>query len=132
MAENIPQSRAVAGRAGLIAGSAALAGIGDRARRNGTVTAAILAAEMPGWKLASDVGTMAPSVEDGMKSERGPSLAQLRRKFLGDDAADAPDDAGDMLGELDTSVETVRIQPRKGGPAKTADIKNGKVSIVQG
>jgi hypothetical protein len=95
--------------------------------------ASVLKAQMPGWTLAHDESELMPGVEDTiMKSETGPSIAQLRSKFLGGSAVDAVDTGEDALGNVDTSVETVRIRPSRGGPAKTADIKNGKVSIVQG
>lgn len=104
-----------------------------KARGDKFTIASVLKAQMPGWTLAHDEGELMPGVEDTiMKSETGPSIAQLRSKFLGGSAADAVDAGGDALGNVDTSVETVRIRPNRGGPAKTADIKNGKVSIVQG
>jgi hypothetical protein len=96
---------------------------------------ALVAAQLPGWKLAPDSSppTQVAGEEDGvMKSEHGPSINQLRRKFLGDDAADGAADSSDIFADVDESRETVRVEPRRGGPAKTADIKNGKVSIVQG
>lgn len=93
--------------------------------------AAILKEAMPGWELAQ--GTVAlPSLSrvTDMKSEPGPSIEQLRRKFF-------PQDAGHNVptfGDVDKNRRTVRIRPKDGGPAKTADIdvNTGQVSIVQG
>ncbi|KQM30458.1 hypothetical protein [Sphingomonas sp. Leaf10] len=63
-----------------------------------------------------------------MKTDGGPSLKNLRLKFFGQ--LDAK--SGAMLADVDHSVKTVRIQPKSGGAMKTADIRNGKVTIVQG
>ncbi len=68
-----------------------------------------------------------------MKTDTSPSLEQLRRKFFGggDKMADAA--GGNVtIAPYDDSVQTVQIQPKSGGPTKTADIKDGKVTIVQG
>ena len=63
-----------------------------------------------------------------MKTDGGPSIQALRAKFLGErDVA-----GGAVLADVDESVRTVRIQPKGGGSPKTADIRNGKVTIVQG
>jgi len=67
-----------------------------------------------------------------MKSEMGPDIRQIRKKFFGDDAADDAADGSDIFSDMDESRKTVRVKPEDGGPAKTADIKNGKISIVQG
>lgn len=92
--------------------------------------AAFVAREMPGWQIDHNPETEAPSAEDSsMKSETGPTIAALRRKFLGE--ADAAADVSDLIG-VDEKVRTVRIKPKDGGPAKVADIRNGKISIVQG
>src|SRR4051812_25371320 len=85
---------------------------------------ALVAREMPGWKIDSDAELVVDDVEDhSMRSERGPSIAELRRKFLGD--ADAADNSPDAFAEVDRKVETVRIKPSGGGPAKVADVRNG-------
>lgn len=103
----------------------------SRASRKGALTpAAVVKEQMPGWQIAKGTVSVAGSFRmSDMKSETGPTIEQLRRKFLGhqDAGIDAP-----ALGEVDQSVQTVRVRPRDGGPAKTADIRNGKISIVQG
>ncbi|WP_289016293.1 hypothetical protein [uncultured Methylobacterium sp.] len=98
---------------------------------------AFIAEQMPDWKLVPDDTAATLGFDDSdmvssMRSEKGPSVEQLRRKFLRQDVADAPGDANSALGSVDTSVATVRIQPKHGGPAKTADIRDGRVIIVQG
>jgi hypothetical protein len=96
--------------------------------------AALVAAQLPGWKLVPD--RLAVDLEQetsDMRSEKGPSIAQLSAKFLGEaDMADAADDSAATFADVDESTQTVQVQPRRGGPAKTADLKDGKISIVQG
>jgi hypothetical protein len=88
--------------------------------------------EMPGWKIVAPPPSP-PFEEAAMKTDTkndlGFSLAKLRQKFGLTDAAtkDEPDFA-----PVDDTVETVHVQPKTGGPTKTADIKNGKITIVQG
>lgn len=98
---------------------------------NGTVSpAAVVKAQMPGWQIAKGTVAVASGFRmSDMKSQTGPTIEQLRRKFLGpqDAGADAP-----KLADVDESIQTIRVRPRDGGPAKTADIRNGKISIVQG
>ena len=93
-------------------------------------TRKLISTELPGWKIVADQEIAPAPMEEDMQSDQGPSIADLRRKFLTEDDADAP--AGEAFADVDQSVETVRVQPRNGGPVKTADIKNGKVAIVQG
>ena len=99
--------------------------------------AAIVARQLPGYKLASPHTVVAPGFDSSdtvanMRSEKGPSIEQLRQKFLRDHAADAAAVARNTLGSVDNTVATVLVQPKDGGPAKTADIRNGKIAIVQG
>ena len=99
--------------------------------------AAIVARQLPGYRLASPHAVVAPGFDSSdtvanMRSEKGPSIEQLRRKFLRDDAVDAAVGVGNALGSVDKAVATVLVQPKGGGPAKTADIRNGKIAIVQG
>ncbi len=89
----------------------------------------VIARKLPQWQVVSaeDEADDQPS-GDTMKTDEGPSIATLRRKFgVADDHSSDPD-----FDVVDESVETVRIAPKSGGPAKTADIKNGEVKIVQG
>lgn len=92
--------------------------------------AAVIRAQMPGWQIAK--GTVAATgflKANDMKTDKGPSIDQLRRKFLGtqDAGAERP-----TIADVNEGVQTVRIRPKDGGPAKTADIRDGKISIVQG
>ncbi len=93
---------------------------------------------MPGWRLASagPVVTITSFVQDQgfeMKIDSGPSLDELRRKFLGTGSpspqADFIDAGHNARGQ---DVTAVRIEPIGGGGAKTADIVGGRVTIVQG
>lgn len=94
-----------------------------------TTLQASVAADLPGWKVVSNEKLSLPNQEvSDMRTDEGPSIAQLRAKFLGQDAGST----NVPFAKVDDSVQTVRVQPRGGGPAKTADFKNGKVSIVQG
>ena len=90
--------------------------------------AEVVARQMPDWQLVPEVESDVVLDEAAMKVDQGPSIAKLRRKFgVSDSGTGEPD-----LAPVDPSVETVRIAPKSGGPAKTADIKNGKIKIVQG
>lgn len=90
---------------------------------------ASVATDLPGWKIVSNEKFTLSNLEaSDMRTDEGPSIGQLRAKFLGQDAGGL----NDPFAKVDASVQTVRVQPRGGGPAKTADFKNGKVSIVQG
>lgn len=92
--------------------------------------AKVIAREMPEWKIVPEDAEPDSAVdEEAMKTDRGPSIARLRQKF---GVADAQPAGESDLAPVDDSVKTVRIEPKKGGPAKTADIKGGKVTIVQG
>lgn len=90
--------------------------------------ASVLKVQMPEWKIVPNAPLVETIGVDNMRTDEGPSLKHLRMKFFGQtDKA-----AGAMLAEVDKSVKTVRIQPKSGGATKTADIRNGKVTIVQG
>ena len=91
--------------------------------------AGVIARQLPEWQLFEPEVEPDAVVEDhSMKIDNGPSIASLRKKFGGADS-----DAGEPdFAPVDASVETVRIAPKQGGPAKTADIKDGRIKIVQG
>lgn len=96
---------------------------------DGDAIAKAIAADLPGWKQVQ----RKPAAHDTSTAESGPSLADLRRKFLGADAAaDGVADGTDDYGSTNQRRKTVTVQPEQGGPTKTADIVNGKVKIVQG
>jgi hypothetical protein len=89
---------------------------------------ALVAKALPGWKIV-DTSANAGGVEDAfVRIERGPSIADLRRKFLHEDGAEDADIFDSEDGRM-----SVRIRPEQGGDAKTADVgPDGKVTIVQG
>ena len=135
-----PVKAAVAGRQGSKAAPKSASKASVAARKTGgtsktAITARIrkataaLAKEFPGWKIVETPAQQAGSMEDEfVKIDQGPSIADLKRKFLPDDVQDDADpfDADD--GRL-----PVRIRPEQGGDAKTADIgPDGKITIVQG
>jgi hypothetical protein len=67
-----------------------------------------------------------------MKRARGPSTKELSQKFLGDDLAPGASSASDVFSDVYESRKTVRVEPRRGDDAKTADVKYSETSIVQG
>lgn len=114
-------------------GAAGKKAAGDAAGK--TSLAAIVAEQMPGWKLVPEMKLRSPdlTMEGDVKIDTGPSIAQLRRKFLGGgDADEGVADESTLLANVNRRVKTVQIAPKTGGPAKTADIRGGKVTIVQG
>lgn len=89
---------------------------------------------MPGWPLVEeDEGSEAdPKDNLEMKIDKTPSIADRRRKcFGGGEVYGGADDASPKY-KMARNVQTVRIKPRRGGAAKTADTKNGMVTIPQG
>jgi hypothetical protein len=94
----------------------------------------LLSRRMPGWRLAAPVDEpnfTADEVRD-MKVDSGPSIAALRQKFL-DSSQDAVRSAEVEFAPIDSTRETVRIEPERGGQAKTADVSDdGEIKIVQG
>ena len=91
-----------------------------------------VAKELPGWEIVPDEpARKANAAEDqdmANSTEQVPSIADLKRKFLGEDAADDTDNAFET-----DDRKPVRIRPKKGGASKTADVgPDGKVTIVQG
>ena len=92
------------------------------------VTAAVAKA-LPGWKIVDSPTALAGKMEDEyVRIDKGPSIVDLKRKFLHDDVQDGADPF-----VADDGRVSVRIRPEKGGDAKTADVgRDGKVTIVQG
>ena len=92
--------------------------------------AMVIAKALPGWKIDEKFSQKADVEDSDMKIDEGPSIADLKRKFLrSDDAQDSAEDAFDA----DDGRVSVRIRPEVGGDAKTADVgPDGNVTIVQG
>ncbi len=92
--------------------------------------AAVVKRGLPGYMLVERPLEKADKMEDGfVRIDQGPSLADLKRKFFGDDQADSAGDAFDS----DDGRISVRVRPEHGGDAKTADIgRDGRITIVQG
>lgn len=98
--------------------------------------ARMVSEQLPGFKPTSAGPSLADAAaRSAVKSVRpGLSVEELRRKFYGDDSADASE-AVDESQLLDSAprVGSVMVEPIDGGPAKTADIgPDGSVKIVQG
>ena len=94
-----------------------------------------IAKDLPGFKLAEQSPVAHDAASAALEAEcaeHGPSIQQLRRKFLGDSADSTESAAPDDYGAFESNRVSVRVEPKKGGPTKTADIKGGKVKIVQG
>lgn len=88
--------------------------------------------QLPGWRLsrtqavAEDVSLAAAG-----KLTPGPTIAELRRKFLGG-SSDSADSAEESHAPTATRIKSVLIEPEDGGPSKVADLIEGKLTIVQG
>lgn len=104
---------------------------------NGDDVADLIARQLPGWRLAApasapQLSSFADEVS-AMRMDRGLSIAELKQKFLPVSAGDAiPVPSNTDFASDGEGVTTVRIEPEDGGPAKTADIRNGTITIVQG
>lgn len=107
----------------------------DKGRR--TIQLAV-AGQLPGWKVASSARRRDPAkgivpatgaADFVLAADKAPTMAQLRAKFLGPKGAA---DAVQSFRRDDYPRETLKVEPKKGGEAKTADFQDGKVSIVQG
>jgi hypothetical protein len=74
--------------------------------------------DLPGWKLAtpSEVRKTPSSAAAGLSVKRVGDLEQLRAKFL----------------RNEEPVQTILVESPDGRHLKVADVRNGKVSIVQG
>lgn len=119
-----------------------------RTPRAPTSVDAIIAREMPQWRIATGEkdhhrGSFEKGPQDlggsAMPTDSSPSLADLRRKYLREEELSGATDLGGGaeagFSDLDRGVKTVRIERKDGkGPALTADIdlNGGKVTIVQG
>ncbi len=106
---------------------------------DGEAIARAIANELPGWTRAvkRDDTDDASESAAAATAEPGASLADLRRKFLGqvgdaDLAEDSLDAAPDDFGAPMKGRATVTVRPKDGGPEKTVDIVGNKVTIVQG
>ena len=69
--------------------------------------------QLPGWKLVNDEINTMYNVTSREDIDRGPSIKQLRQKFL-------------------DHHTVIKIQPVDGGPSKVAEIINGVIKTVQG
>jgi hypothetical protein len=94
----------------------------------------VVARDLPGWRISTASQSVKQTVSDGanLKTRKGPSISQLRAKFLGAGAKDASGGAEPGFAPLDSSVKTVRVEPKSGGPAKTAAVKTNKIESVPG
>jgi hypothetical protein len=106
-----------------------------RPELDGKAIAKAIAKSLPGWKLATKAEDAHAAADPTSVKERdhGPTLRQLRAKFLGNDAAaDNAADSPEDYGTVDEARTSVNVEPDEGGAAKTADIENGEAKIVQG
>jgi|SoiMethySBSTD1v2_1073268.scaffolds.fasta_scaffold15736_2 hypothetical protein len=91
--------------------------------------------QLPGWRVAKRDIADAPVEPDHSKVRPGPSVGDLRRKFLTDEelAADANSDGGveEAVG-VDPGRDTFQVASEEGGETKEAEIYKGKARIVQG
>jgi hypothetical protein len=107
----------------------------DRTTTHSLDAAAIAKAvteQLPGWKLSRTQAVAEDAaVGAAARLTPGPTIAELRRKFLGD-AADGADSVEAGAAPSATRIKSVLIEPEDGGPAKVADFVDGKLTIVQG
>src|SRR5262245_57357640 len=89
----------------------------------------VVATQMPGWRIVRTKGkpmrktrTLDKTGTD-TPSKAAPSIKELKRKFLRKSGASDSDESVEFSA-LDKSVKTVRVEPKDGGPALTADIKD--------
>lgn len=104
---------------------------------DGAAIAAAIAKELPGFRVAKQSAIpMDSATASDPCDEHGPTIQQLRKKFLGASADAADSGGGDgpeqSYGAIDARRVSVQVEPKDGGPSKTADIEEGRVKIVQG
>jgi hypothetical protein len=123
--------RGTARRVGTAAGIALDVADHVRSRRRTPRLSAIVEKALPGWELAETAAQQPSGAEDNkMSIDQEPSISYLKRKFLGEDVSDSSEEA---LFEEQDSRKPVRVKPKRGGQAKTADVTpDGHVTIVQG
>jgi hypothetical protein len=99
-------------------------------RRTTKQTEALIREQLPGYKLSpessmakkrsSPAAVDAAAARDARRARRvdaaTPSIADLRRKFLGSDAADAADAA--MAADEATDADIVLVEPAAGSPGR--------------
>lgn len=107
---------------------------------DGAEVARALEKTLPGWGVSSRrsaADDMAAAASAAENAEPGPTLTDIRRKFLGAgdyaDAAGVADAGPEDYGTLNKERVSVRVSPSDGGgQEKTADIEDGVAKIVQG
>lgn len=86
--------------------------------------------QLPGWKRSESAGDHPRhSVRQAIK--QGPNVSDLRRKFFGGGVADNTAKQKTHA-RRPSDVQVVHVTPVDGGPSKVAEIRNGRVKIVQG
>ena len=92
--------------------------------------------DLPDWRLSASQGhSDASDAAASSVSQRVAGVTELKNKFLGKGTVVrkgvkltlSADDA-----TRERRVVTVRVEPKSGGPAKVADFRNGRMTIVQG
>ena len=83
----------------------------------------LIARDLPGWTLAPPKEHIARPANPNIRP--GPSLAQLAKK------AGLPEPKLAWMNNQ-PSVESFRVMPAGGGASKVAELRNGRVQIVQG
>jgi hypothetical protein len=89
--------------------------------------------QMPGWRLAKTKPkphVITHDDEGTGEAQSGATLADLRRKFLGQ--VDASDSTGESYSEPEAGITVFRIEPVSGGPARVAELRDGKIRVVSG
>jgi len=92
--------------------------------------------DLPDWKLSASQGHVdASDAAVSSVSQRVAGVNELKKKFLGKSTVarkGVKAVSGSDNATQEKRVVTVRVVPKSGGPAKVADFRNGKMTIVQG
>jgi hypothetical protein len=111
----------------------------DNQEPDATALQEVVDTQMPGWRIVSKRPATTDAADHHAPTPSpGPSLAALKKKFLGA-AALADNVNADPAAEVEAepaeqvSGTIVRIEPVSGeGPARVAEIQGGKIKVLSG
>jgi hypothetical protein len=93
-------------------------------------------AQLPGWRIMTPDMPTHDAVRGAIKSvASGASIEDLKKRYLGGSSAvdvKSPKVVIERFSSSRRGSKSLRVQPKQGGPAKTADFVGGKIEIVQG
>lgn len=93
----------------------------------------VIEKQLPGWRVAKRDVADAGSEPKEHQVRHGPSVGDLRRKFLTPEelAQDGFTDA-DVVADVDPDRDVFQVAAEEGGELKEAEIFKGRAKIVQG